>query len=153
MIQNMTSNPAKFFEVLANFVEYAEEQNAKTTLHHWIHILNHLDDQLRQSLDKYKVLSTTATTESDNAELKRIYTKISQILEFTQALLKKTRNRAIYKSIEIIIEILRLDEWSLVLKALRVVVALVDRSLNIRQEEREQKNKELEEWLLNIAFG
>jgi hypothetical protein len=74
-------------------------------------------------------------------------------MEFTRALLKKSKSRVIYKSIDHIVQIMKLDDWSLVMKALRVAVALFDRSTSFRQDEKEQKNKELEECLLNIAFG
>ena len=145
----MNVDPQRLLEILADFSANAEEQNAKTMLFHWVPVLNCLDDFLRSLISQYK-----AGEKAGGPELDRTKEKLGIILEFTHALLKKSRSRSVYGSGELLLDVLRLDDWLLVNKALRAVVALFDLSgTPYRNENKEQKVKDLEEWLLNMAFG
>ncbi len=118
-------------------------------LFHWVPLLNHLDDLLRYLTSKYKGLE-----KSPGAELDQTRERLGIILDFTAALLKKARARSVYSSVELLLDLLRLDDWFLVHKALRAVVGLFDLSSTpYRSENKEQKLRDLEEWLLDMAFG
>ncbi len=139
----------RFMAVLAEFVASKDESAVKMSLGPWIAVLNRLDDLLAADLAR---LSAAPMDTSDEA-VGKAKERVGLMLDFTQTLMKKARQKAIYNSIDRLIQVLRLDDWTLVQKAVRVVIAMVERPINGRDESNAHKNDSLSEWLLYIAFG
>eukprot|EP00826_Nyctotherus_ovalis_P031277 TRINITY_DN24974_c0_g1_i1.p1 TRINITY_DN24974_c0_g1~~TRINITY_DN24974_c0_g1_i1.p1 ORF type:complete len:170 (+),score=62.75 TRINITY_DN24974_c0_g1_i1:204-713(+) len=145
----MKQSPEEVLAELERAFPQLREESTRTNLCHWVDILNYIDDLLKKLIEKFKLLYGTSSEE----ELRQTGDKIATILDFTKALLLKARNRSVYNSSDLLLEIIKLDDWQLVIKALFILVSIVDLSCRYQSDERKRNSSELDEWLLNIAFG
>jgi len=149
ILKAMKESPEAVLNELERVLPNLREESARTNLSHWIEVLNYIDELLQKLIEQFKGLYGTYK----EVELKEIASKITIILDLTKALLQKARNRNIYNSTNLLLEIIKLDDWSLVIKALLILVSIVDLSNRYQNDTRKKNTNELDEWLLNMAFG
>lgn len=142
-------SPEEVLAELERTFPQLREESTRTNLCHWIDVLNYIDDLLKKLIEKLKQLHGTGSEE----ELRRAGDKVATVLDFTKALLLKARNRSVYNSSDLLLEVIKLDNWHLVIKALFILVSIVDLSCRYQSDERKRNSSELDEWLLNMAFG
>ncbi len=127
---------------MAHFTLTSEDIQQKANLCHWLSILSLADKLLQGGLAKLQ----EGNDKSQN-------TVVGLILEFYARLFSKAKNKGAFTAVAPIIDVLKLDDWDLIIKALESLLSITGKGAQGREETKSLKNKQLSEWLLKIAFG
>ena len=155
LLEENSSNEAKFYEFLAEVLPYidtseSELEGQKSTGRRikpkeWTSLINILNIKLSTFLEEAEKSSNQLNPEYSG--------KVNMILDFCTKYFQATRRRTHPMFITAVVDLLKFDDWGLIIKALTIMKEYTTRNRKRGKNCAAIQKKEIAQWLLNIALG
>eukprot|EP01022_Parablepharisma_sp_SALTPOND_P015755 TRINITY_DN2254_c0_g1_i2.p1 TRINITY_DN2254_c0_g1~~TRINITY_DN2254_c0_g1_i2.p1 ORF type:complete len:3562 (+),score=437.62 TRINITY_DN2254_c0_g1_i2:2957-13642(+) len=151
----MAENDEKFFETLVSAMSYIDtsemdvegQKPAEDSIipKDWTPIISLLNTKLAGCLKDLESRSFELSPE--------ISSKVGLILDFAEKFFRATRRRTHSVFLDEIVNVLKLDDWGMIVKALKIMCDYATRNRKGRKTCTAIQDKIVSQWLLNLALG